>query len=177
MTKGRKALIAAGVLIAVVLIAGLSTLAAGTYGSKSDPLITKSYLDETVTPAMLDELKSMIDTKADAMQKEIDAKLAEIGGSSGSSAAGDAQTFVVVSIEKGKTLTCGVGTEIMPRIGTVVSAGKDAPRLIDETLGTDVTAAGTALTKNHMYMVTIKGNGITATANAKVLIRGTYTVS
>ena len=34
MTKGRKALIAAGVLIAVVLIAGLSTLAAGTYGSK-----------------------------------------------------------------------------------------------------------------------------------------------
>ena len=89
----------------------------------------------------------------------------------------DAESFTLLSLSAGQTVTCSVGTEILPRIGTVVSAGPDAPRLVDETDGTQVDAAGTVLTKNHMYMVTIAGNGFKATAAAKVLIKGSYTVS
>ena len=80
-------------------------------------------------------------------------------------------------LKKNQTVTCAVGTEIMPRIGTVKSFGPDNPRLVDETTGKTVPEAGTTLEKNHMYMVTIKNNGIKAASDAKVLIHGEYTIS
>ncbi|MGM9521529.1 MAG: hypothetical protein ACI3VB_03530 [Oscillospiraceae bacterium] len=169
MTKKRKFVIALGVLLAVALVAGLSTLAATTYGTQSDPLVTLSYLEKTVTPNIMNQLQDSIDNKAAELKAEFDKKLSE----SGSTTSG----FSVISLTSGQTVTCSVGTEIMLRVGTAVSAGADSPRLIDETTGSSVTSAGTSLTKNHMYMVTIQGNGIKATSSVKILIRGDYTIS
>lgn len=181
MTKKTKILISLGVLLAVALIVGLTTLAATAYGTKSDPLVAVSYLNDTVTPNIENRLKSKLDAAASQLKADLDKKLsqfkADISSGGGSASAYDGKTFSVVSLSSGQTVTCGVGTEIMLRIGSVSSAGPDYPRLIDETNGTELGNAGTALTKNHMYMVTIKNNGITATSASKVLIRGDYTVS
>jgi hypothetical protein len=119
----------------------------------------------------MSELDKSISTKADELTTAFN-KLVTSGGVSTTDSG-----FSVISLTSGQTLTCSVGTEIMLRIGSVSSAGSSSPRLIDETTGSSVTSSGTALTKNHMYMVTIQGNGITATSSAKVLIRGSYTIS
>ncbi len=171
MKKRRKLLIGLGILAGIIFVAGLTALAVTNYGSKSDPLVTLSYLNKTVTPSINDQLDDSIEDAKEALSDSFDSKLNSSGGTA------DAEAFSVVSLSKGQTLKCAVGTEIMLRIGSVASAGPDSPRLIDETDGTQLSDAGSALVKNHMYMVTIVNNGITATSSAKVLIRGSYTVS
>jgi hypothetical protein len=84
--------------------------------------------------------------------------------------------FTLVTLSRGQTVSCAVGTELLLRIGTAQAAGASAPALVDSTDGTTLTA-GQALTANHMYMVTIQGNGFKATADTvKVLIRGDYLI-
>ena len=56
MTKRKKTLIAVGVLLAVALVVGLTTLAVSNYGTESDPLVTLSYLEDRLTPEILDQL-------------------------------------------------------------------------------------------------------------------------
>lgn len=146
------------IALAVILLAGIGVYAAGNYGTKDDPLITKSYLDAVVKP----ELQKQLQTELSDAVNEIR------GGGSGE--------FAVVTLYNGQTVTCGVGTEIMPRLGSVKANGASAPALIDTTTGNSISA-GTVLSANHLYMVSIEGNGITAAAdNTKVLISGVYTV-
>lgn len=175
MTTKKKLLIGLAALILCAASAGVGAIAATTAGSESDPLVTLSYLEETVVPRMREELGGALDEKA----AEIGEKLAGSAGgaqlSEGSKVDGDLR-FSVVSLSSGQTLSCSVGTEIMLRIGTAVSFGSSNPRLIDETSGASVSQAGVELAKDHMYIVTIKGNGIKATSNVKVLVRGSYTV-
>ena len=170
MTKAKKFVIAVAVLLAVALVSGLTTLAVTNYGTKDDPLVTLSYLNQTVTPGILDELEGSIDAKATELTREWEQRISAAGTPTASG-------FAVVTLSNGQTVTCGVGTEIMLRVGSAVSAGADSPRLIDETTGETVTSAGATLTANHMYMVTIQGNGVKATSNGvKILIRGDYTI-
>ena len=145
------------IAIAVILLAGIGVYAAGNYGTKDDPLITKSYLDAVVKPELQKQL-----------QTELNDAVNELRGGSGE--------FTVVTLYNGQTVSCGVGTEIVPRLGSVKANGASAPALIDTTTGNSISA-GTVLSANHLYMVSIEGNGITAAAdNTKVLISGVYTV-
>lgn len=145
------------IALAVILLAGIGVYAAGNYGTKDDPLITKSYLDAVVKPELQKQL-----------QTELNDAVNELRGGSGE--------FTVVTLYNGQTVSCGVGTEIVPRLGSVKANGASAPALIDTTTGNSISA-GTVLSANHLYMVSIEGNGITAAAdNTKVLISGVYTV-
>ncbi len=171
MKKGRKIMLFAAVVAVVALVSSLTTLAVTNYGSSDDPLVTLSYLNETVTPSIQNKLNELLDERLDELARE----LGESGGfpSGGGQAAG----FTVVTLNAGETVVCGVGTEIMLRIGSASSAGPEVPRLIDETGGQSVFDAGVPLTVNHMYMVTIKENGVKATSDyTKILIRGEYTI-
>ena len=175
MTKGKKFVIALAVLVAVALISGLTTLAVTNYGTESDPLVTLSYLNETLSPQIEGKVSAAIDAKARELEDKFDEAIDDVDT--------DVSTvtpaaFKVVTLSRGQTVTCSVGTEIMLRVGSASSYGSNSPRLIDETGGGSVTASGVSLTTNHMYMVTIEGNGITANASTvKVLIRGSYTVA
>lgn len=172
MKKGKKIMIAVAVLVVVAVVSSLTTLAVTNYGSQDDPLVTLSYLNETVTPAIQNRINEILDERLDELARE----LGEAGGFPGDGGSQNSG-FVVLTLNAGQTVTCGVGTEIMLRIGSASSAGPELPRLIDETGGVSVNDAGTALTVNHMYMVTIKGNGVKATSDyTKILIRGEYTV-
>lgn len=175
MSKGKKAVIAVAVLVAVALVSGLTTMAVTNYGSQDDPLVTLSYLNETLTPAIMAKLEEMTGEKL----AELEARLDELSGQGGTSTGNGTVVsgFEVLTLAKGQTVTCGVGTEIMPRLGVVVSFGPNNPRLVDETDAQSVPYADAELLVNHMYMVTIKGNGVKATKdNTKLLIRGEYTV-
>ena len=153
----KKRLIVTCIILALAVIAGVAVYAASNYGSKEDPLVAQSYLESVLRPELEKELKSELDDAVSEMR----------------SGSGD---FTVVKLSNGQTVTGEVGCEILPRLGSVQAVGASAPALVDTTAGASVSS-GTTLTANHLYMVSIAGNGITATAdNTYVLISGGYTI-
>lgn len=155
--KNRKLITILSIALAVVIIAGVSAFAATSFGTSSDPLITLSYLEKTLTPQLLEQFGD-----------ELETALSSSGGTS---------TYTVVTLAKGQTLTGAVGCEIMLRIGTASVSASDSPGLVDTTDASSLNN-GSALKTNHLYMVTIGGNGIKATAaTVKVIVRGSYTIS
>jgi hypothetical protein len=185
MTRKKKLMIALCVLTGALLVAGITAIATTNYGSQSDPLITLSYLNQTAKPSIKDELDASIEqaktelagslnAQISDFTREIDAKIASAGD--GALPAGE-KTFTVVTLKHRQVIKCGAGTEILIRSGSATAYGGTSPRLIDTTGGTEITAAGAALKKNHMYMVTIAENGLRAASDSvTLLIRGEYTV-
>ena len=150
--------------VLLALSAGLMTTAlAAEAGSSGDPLVTLSYLNDTFFSQIM---------------QRVDQKIAERTGQAlpGGSAS-SASSFVVVTLSGGQTLTGGIGCEVMLRVGTAVCVAPSDPGLIDETTAATL-ADGGALVQNHLYMMTIEGRGVRATAGTtKVLARGSYTVA
>ena len=131
-------------IVTVAVLAATGVAAAGSIGSADDPLVTYSYVNDT-------------------LKKEV---LSEANGG-----------FVLVTMKKGETLKGAVGTEVMLRVGTATCTASSAPGLIDTTSAGSIDN-GAALSKNHLYMMTIEERGVKATAaTVKVLVRGTYTVA
>lgn len=163
---------------AIVLTSGAALAATG--GSKSDPLITLSYLKEKVIPDILDQfdeeirdvnkdLQSDLADQIDEYEEEMEALLES--GSVGS------DTYELVTLTSGQTLALDVGCEVMLRVGSATVNAATAPALIDVSTGGTVNA-GTSLTKNHLYMATISDRTLTPTADTvKLLVRGGYTVA
>jgi hypothetical protein len=174
----KKILIALGVVVAVAVISGASILAATTLGTQSDPLVTLSYLTQKMKPQIMNDVNSSISAAEASLQPTLDAQISQfksdidskLGGSSSQS-----DGFAVITLSKNQTLTCSVGTELLLRVGTATGTGS-APALVDSTSGSTLSSGGT-LAANHMYMVSIQGNGIKATSSSvKILVRGSYTL-
>ena len=155
MNKKLKTILIAAVLVA--LGAGVGAYAASTYGTQSDPLVAKSYLDGTLTPKLQSEFQAKVDQQSKVLENEI---------------AGSNKTMNItaVSLSQGQTLRCGAGCEIVLRSGSATASAA----LSDVTAGQDLAASG-ALTANHLN-VAADSTGVTATAAASILVRGVYTV-
>ena len=148
---------------------GMTMAAAADPGSSKDPLVTLSYLEDVFFDAILEKVDERIEGR--------DEKIAEkISGTSGQTEA-NAQTFTVVTLTQGQILTGDIGCEVMLRVGSAVCTAPSAPGLIDETTASTLNSGG-ALAQNHLYMMTIEGRGVKATAaTTKLLVRGGYTVA
>ena len=150
-------------LVLLVLCGVLNvTLSAATEaGSSDDPLVTLSYLNETY-----------MDTIMERVDQKIAQRNAQLGG--GTSAA---SVFTVVTLSSGQVLTGDIGCEVMLRVGTATCVSPSSPGLIDETAASTLNNGG-ALVQNHLYMMTIEGRGVRATADTtKLLVRGSYTIA
>ena len=158
-------------LLVVLLICGTlgatATLAAEP-GTDGDPLVTLSYLNET----FINDIIKKVDEKIAARNTQIAQQLSGqmVGG-------GVASTFTVVTLSQGQTLTGDVGCEVMLRIGTAACVSPSNPGLIDESSAATLNNGG-ALIANHLYLMTIEGRGVIATApTTKLLVRGSYTIA
>ncbi len=177
--KDRKIRFCAAALAAVGLTVG-AAVAAGE-GTQADPLITLSYLNQTAIPAVLEQ----VDGKAQAYQEELagkldqaiqqyTAKMEELVGDE--SAQQHAAAYTVITLQKDQQLNMDIGCEVMLRIGTAQCVSPSNPGLINTTTGSTLNN-GSALEVNHLYMATITGRSVKATANVtKVLVRGGYTI-
>ncbi|MEQ2455730.1 hypothetical protein [Flavonifractor hominis] len=172
--------VAVGCLMTLGL-AGVA-LAAGQQGSQSDPLVTLSYLNQKVTPAILEqvdakvaaretELKQQLNDVVTEYEKEVQASLA---GETGDTPEGGA-IYEVVELTAGQTLTGGASCEFLLRSGTAVCVSDSAPGLVDMTAGTTLANGGT-LVANHLYLGTIEGRGVKATTAATLMVRGSYQI-
>ncbi len=167
---------AAGLLAAVLVTAAVGSAFAA--GDKSDPLVTLSYLEQTVIPAIVQQAEKAADSKKTALTAEFDKKLAEYEKQlNNSSSGGDSATYSVVTLSQGQQLKLEVGCEVMLRIGSAAVVSGTEPGLIDVTTGGTLNN-GKALEKNHLYMATIADRAVKAgAATVKLLIRGGYTLA
>ena len=166
------------VLAAVVLISGTSILAFASPGTQDDPFITLSYLNNIFRPQVMNDARvaeQEMTARFEARIAELERQLQQGGAGHGATSAAD--RFHVVTLSRNQTLSASVGTEIMLRIGTAQAVGASEPALVNYTQG-NTLSSGSALVANHMYLVTLQGNGIRATADTvRVLVRGVYTIS
>lgn len=150
----------AAVLILAVGI-GVGAYAASNFGTQADPLVAKSYLDQTVTPKLQAEFQAKLDAQVQLMEQQISSQSSGLNFSS-------------VSLTNGQTLKGSIGCEIILRSGTATSSGSAG--LSDVTDG-KLVAVGTALTANHLCMVSAQGDGVKASSSVTLLVRGSYTIS
>ncbi len=203
--KSRKWTLSLAALLLVVLMSTCYLAITAEYGSKDDPLVTLSYINDVLAPeatakidAIFDEkaseFDSLISSKMSSIQSEIDQKVAQSASSTpsdalvqavkaavleelgGSAPSGQSSSsWKVIKLEKGRSLTAEVGCEILLRIGSSQCVASGSPGLINLSSGTDLSNGG-SLSINNLYIVTIQGRGIRATSDATLLINGTYTI-
>lgn len=148
------------ILAVAVLGAGIGAYAATTYGTQQDPLVTVSYLNQTLTPYMTSQFDGQLSQAMDKLENDFTAALS-----------GSAGTFRVMTLSSGQTLSGGAGCEILYRSGPCAAAGA----LVDVSAGGSV-ASGTALTANHLYMTGDSGAAVKASGSVTLLVRGVCTV-
>lgn len=156
MSKKKIAVIVLCAVLAGAML-GVGVYAAVSYGTQNDPLITKSYVDTVLVPQLEQQFA-----------QELEAQMPDTP-----QAMGD---FAVLTLTTGDKVVCGVGCEVILRVGSAMATGNEVPAMVDTTSGTSFNA-GTYLMANHLCIVTIEGNGFTATSDVtKVLIKGDYSV-
>ena len=175
----RKIAIGIVFLAAVTFISSVSIMSFATLGTQDDPLVTLSYLTDIFKTQVVNEIKSTEQTMTQKFNSQISALESQLQAGQGGATAttpSSSSVFSVVTLSNGQSLTCSVGVEIMLRIGTANGTGT-APALVNYTDGTTLSS-GSALKTNNMYLVTIEGNGIKATAETvRVLVRGNYKIT
>ncbi len=160
MKKKKIITIIAAVLILAVGI-GVGAYAASTFGTQSDPLVAKSYLDNTVTPKLQAEFQSKLDEQVRQMEEKISSATTAASGN-----------FALVTLAAGKTLYGEVGCEIILRSGSATAV---SPSGLSDVSGGSALSAGNGLTQNHLYLVCAKDDGVKAGGSAVTLmVRGVY---
>ena len=158
------------VMLALSLVLSCTVSLAAEAGSSQDPLVTLSYLNDT----FLGQIMEQVDAKIAQRNSQI---VQELGGQTSSGGTAKASTFTVVTLSSGQTLTGDIGCEVMLRVGTAACVSPSTPGLIDESAGSTLSNGG-ALVQNHLYMMTVEGRGVRATAaTTKLLVRGSYTIA
>lgn len=165
--KTIRTVVAAAAAVAVVTLGALAV----DVGSESDPLVTLSYLQQQFTASVLSQVDSQITRAKNDLATQLDDKIQSGGGS----AAPSSSAFETVTLSQGQKLLGAAGCEMMLRSGSASCAAAHDPGLIDLTGGSQLNA-GAAVEVNHLYMSAGEGGGMTASAGATVLVRGSYTV-
>lgn len=130
----------------------LGTGAALAAGDADDPLVTLSYLNETVLPKLLSQV------------------MAQGGG-------GASASYTVVTLNPGQRMDLDIGCEVLLRVGSATAGAAVDPALVDVSAGGELYSGG-ALVRNHLYLATMSDHYLVAgNSTVKVLARGGYRVS
>ena len=157
-------------LTALCLGTGVA-LAAGA-GSADDPLVTLSYLNETVLPKLVQTVQASADTRKAELTEQFNQALSQSGGGSGTSA-----SYTVVTLAAGQRMDLELGAEVMLRVGSATAGAMENPALVDITTGGNLNN-GSSLVQNHLYLATMTDHYIPAgSGTVRVLVRGGYTLS
>ena len=161
LKRNLKTRILSAVIIIFTLIVVVSMVYASTkdLGSKDDPIVTLSYLEEQIT-----RLKDYIDKKSTLSD-----------GSQPISSA-DGATYEVVELEKGQYLVAGAGTEIILRAGEATAIISPLGGLSDVTGARDIQQDERIPTNHLLIIPRDDGRGLRALSDSFLLVRGKYTI-
>ena len=138
-------------------------------GDVDDPLVTLSYLNETVLPKLL----SQTDEKAKVRQTELANQLSQVMAQ-GAGALRPPTRWV--TLNPGQRMDLDIGCEVLLRVGSA-TAGSSRPGPGGCERGGELYSGG-ALVRNHLYLATMSDHYLVAgNSTVKVLARGGYRVS
>ena len=170
--KGLVRLISGGlVTLALVGVA----VAAGQQGSKNDPLVTLSYLEQQAIPAILEQVDDKVADKQTQLEQKLAAVVDGYVTEVEKTLSGGSGSFQIVSLKAGQTVVGTEACEFLLRAGPAVCVSDTAPGLIDTTSGSTL-AGGQNLSANHLYLATIDGRGVKASTDVTIMVRGGYTI-
>lgn len=150
--KIKKSIVAIG---AAVLLLG-STIAFSEPGSDNDPLISLSYLNNSI-----EQIKVYIDSKI---------------GNINNNGTNSSNDLEIVEINKGQFLIGYSGTEIILRSGKGKAVVSDLGGLSDVTAGNDI-GKDMNIPSNHLLIIPRSdGRGVYATSDAIFMVRGIYDI-
>ena len=150
-------------LIAIVIfVAASAVVSFAAPGDSGDPLVTLSYITDTLIP----QLDAHIDKKVD---EALDNYTPSKGG-------GSSEGYILVNVKKNQKLIGGEGTEFVVRSGSGVIIATANGGLADLTVGLDLPDGSEAPLNHLLLSPRNDSRGIQFTTNAIVLIRGKYTV-
>ena len=139
----------------------LGTGAALAAGDADDPLVTLSYLNETVLPKLLSQTE---------LANQLSQVMAQGGG-------GASASYTVVTLNPGQRMDLDIGCEVLLRVGSATAGAAVDPALVDVSAGGELYSGG-ALVRNHLYLATMSDHYLVAgNSTVKVLARGGYRVS
>ncbi len=157
--KTRTKITIVGLVVGICLLTCSGLIAFSEPGGTDDPVVTKSYIVDVVIP----EIKAYIDERFG------------IAASEGSTTL-HTNTFTVVNVPAGKTVTCEAGTELILRMGKGTIIATEKGGLADTTEGYDL-ANGTAMPANHQLVVPVAdGRGFRAETDVIVMVKGGYVI-
>lgn len=171
--KKTNIIVTSGVLV-LTLFASSSQAGYIEPGSESDPLVSKSYVEQK-----FNEVKKNSDLnqdKLEKMQKDIE-KIVEDNKNNTGGNQGSAEVFEVLELKKGQTIIADESAEIIVRSGTVTAIGSANGGLSDITEGNDLVT-GDQVDLNHLLIVPrTDGRGIQVKGSiAFVMVKGKYRI-
>lgn len=171
--------------LGAVLVLGLafSVLAASSPGSKDDPFITLSYLENTFYPSLLSQTGTRADTRfqtayntaqnrfegqkaAYTLLAENAALVSRVMQRFGASADASVRDM---TLKKGDILTGGMGVMLVVKSGALQ---QQSGSIINLTAGADVLSGGTLGIRNQFFFAD-SAVKVTATSDAVVTVSGT----
>lgn len=153
-------IILSSVIAIIAVLSCVFYVIAADPATESDPLITKSYVEQVVLP----DIYNYIDMKTQQ--------------SSSDSNSSGFDSFKVVAVSPGKKVICDAGTELILRMGQATIIGSARGGLADVTAGADL-ASGAAVPSNHHLIVPLsdsRGIAINTPDDALVMIKGSYKI-
>lgn len=148
----RGILITAGIIVSLFLVIGVAFAdSSPAPGSKDDPVVTKSYVDQA-----LGQIKNYVDNMVSGAGQ---------GGTS---------ELEVVNLNPGETIVLKAGAEIILRAGQATIYSPTPNGLSDVTGGKDLVS-GTSVPANHLLITPRSdGRGVTAKTVSVFMVRGQY---
>lgn len=144
------------IAVVLCLVVGGLFVSYAQPGTESDPVITLSYIKETVIPEIYEYIDSKISNKPSQTVAE--------------------QTFVVAEAPEGKKIICEAGSELILRSGKAEIIATEKGGIADTTAGTDLPN-GAEAPKNHLLIVPVDdGRGMEMKTDCILMIKGEYSV-
>ncbi len=147
---------------------------AGAPGSKEDPLVTKSYVDDQVK----DLQEAMGQGNYGVLEEQLAAQslLIEELRKQLETTAQPAQTYELITIAAGGTLIAEQGTEMILRAGKANIMGSYNGGVQDVTEGVDLQHGQEAPKYHLLISPRTEGRGLFAETEIIVMVRGGYTI-
>ncbi|MBO7208650.1 MAG: hypothetical protein J6V58_02815 [Clostridia bacterium] len=135
-------------MIAIAVFFGvLVTVNYAAPGDETDPVVTKSYLDNVFT----EKIKELVSVE-------------------------QGSKFELVNMTEGKQIVCGAGTELILRKGSGIVIATEKGGIANVSKSVDLPS-GAQVPANSLLIVPFDdGRGFVATADVIVMVKGSYEV-
>lgn len=150
-------------------------------GSTGDPIVAKSYVDTNDKKATA--LITTLQTNYSNAQKSIATLNGQITTLNGQIAslktqvtALKANVFTAITVDAGKKITFGSGTEIILRSGNATAVAGTGGGLSDVTSATDLISGATVSTNHLLISSRDDGRGFNCIAKCYLIVRGSYKI-